>query len=190
VIGRTSNFCLRGETMSATVRRATRQYLVTLFALALLSVPRVATSQQAQLDLHGDLVVGTSTHNKSWGGGVGAQIALNSSSSPVVVSVSPSVDYVKQQNDGPSQTSLSADVDVQPGGSSTVTPYAGVSAGANWSGGSNKQWTGSELGLEMLAGAQVKLGGSKVTAKAEERFGYVKDQEHTLTTRLGVLLSF
>ena len=176
--------------MSATVPSALRRYGLAVLTLAFAARPGIASAQQAQLDLHGNLVVGTTTHNKSWGGGVGAQIALNSTSSPIVVSLSPSLDFVKQQHDGPSQTSLTADLDVQPGGSSTVTPYAGVSAGANWSGGSSEQWTGSELGLETLAGAQVKLGGSKVTAKAEERFGYVKGQEHTLTTRLGVLLSF
>jgi len=110
-------------------------------------------------------------------------------SQPVKVSLAPSLDYLKQENSGPSQTSLSADLDVQPGGNSPVTPYAGVSAGANWSGGNNKQWEGSRLGLETLAGVQVKLGGSSVSAKGEERFGYVKGQEHTLTTRIGVLIS-
>ena len=110
-------------------------------------------------------------------------------SQPVKVSVAPSIDYLKQENSGPSQTSLSADIDVQPGGNSTVTPYAGVSAGANWSGGDNKQWEGARIGLETLAGVQVKLGGSSVTTKGEERFGYVKGQEHTLTTRIGVLIT-
>lgn len=104
------------------------------------------------------------------------------------VSIAPSLDYLKQENSGPSETTLSADLDVQPAGSSPVTPYVGVSAGANWSAGDNKQWKGSRLGLETLAGIQVKLGGSSVSAKGEERFGYVKGQEHTLTTRIGVLI--
>jgi hypothetical protein len=151
-------------------------------------IPNQASAQQAQLDLHGNFAVGTSTHNKSWGGGVGAQVTVGSR--PVKVSLAPSLDYLKQQNDGPSQTTLSADLDVQPGGNSPVTPYAGVSAGANWSGGSNKQWEGAKPGFETLAGLQIKLGKSSVSAKAEERFGYVQDQEHSLTTRVGALISF
>jgi hypothetical protein len=122
--------------------------------------------------------------------GAGVQLTFGGSSSPVSLSAAPSLDYLKQEHAGPSQTSASLDLDLQPGGSSSVTPYAGVSAGANWSGGPAKQWEGARLGMEMLAGAQGKLGSSRVSAKGEERFGYVKGQEHTLATRLGVLLSF
>jgi hypothetical protein len=145
---------------------------------------------QTQLDVHANYSTGTTTHNKSWGGGIGAQSTFGAKSSPIALSVAPSLDYLKQQNGGPSQTTVSADLDVQPGGSSTVTPYVGVSAGANWSGGSGKMWQGSKLGLETIAGAQVKLGLSGSSVKAEERFGYVREQEHTLTTRVGFLISF
>jgi hypothetical protein len=102
-------------------------------------------------------------------------------------SVSPGFDFAKQEDGGPAQESVTLDVTVQPGGSSSITPYVGVSASANWSGGSNKQWEGTRLGLETLGGVQVKAGGP-LAVKAEERFGYVDGQEHTLTTRLGVLV--
>jgi hypothetical protein len=162
--------------------------LIAAGAAALL--PARMAAQQTQLDLHGNYAVGTDTHAKSWGGGAGVQTTFGSKTDPINLSAAPSLDYLKQEQGGPSQTTLSLDLDVQPGGSGTVTPYAGLSAGANWSGGSAKQWEGARLGLETLAGAQVKLGGSHVSAKGEERFGYVKGQEHTLTTRLGVLVSF
>jgi hypothetical protein len=160
---------------------------VFLGAAVLAATPRLH-AQQTQLDLHGNLVVATSSHLKSWGGGVGAQTTFGGPTAPVKVSLSPSLDVVKQEHGGPSQTALSADADVQPGGKSTVTPYVGVCAGANWSGGDAKAWDGARLGIEMLGGVTVKVK-PPVTIKAEERFGYVNGQEHTLTTRVGVLLA-
>lgn len=152
------------------------------------SVPVTIHAQQTQVDVHGNLAVGTSTHTRAWGGGIGLQTTYGGKTDPINISTSPSVDFVKQEGGGPTQATVSYDVDLQPGGSSSVTPYAGASAGANWSLGDQKQWSGARLGLETLAGAQVKLGGTSI--KAEERFGYVKGQEHTLTTRIGALLSF
>ena len=151
--------------------------------------PASLSAQQTQLDVHGNYAVGTSTHNKSWGGGLGVQTTFGGKTSPIAISASPGVDYLKQENGGPSQTSVSLDIDLQPGGNASVVPYAGVSAGANWSGGSGKMWDGTKLGLETVAGAQFKLT-SSASIKAEERFGYVKTQEHTLTTRAGFLVSF
>ena len=156
-------------------------------SVALATAPLHA--QQTQLDVHGNHSVGTSTHNKSWGGGAGVQTTFGGKTSPVAISTSPSVDYLKQENGGPSQTSVTIDLDVQPGGNGTVVPYAGVSAGANWSGGAGKMWDGAKLGLETAGGVQLKLTPS-ASVRAEERFGYVKTQEHTLTTRVGFLVSF
>jgi hypothetical protein len=155
-------------------------------SLAALAAPVAA--QQTQFDVHGNLAIGTSSHLKSWGGGVGIQATFGGASAPLQLSLSPSADMIKQEKGGPRQTTLSLDVNVQPGGNSTVTPYAGVSAGANWSAGTTAQWEGARLGLETLGGITAKLGQS-LSLKAEERFGYVKGQEHTLTTRVGVLFS-
>jgi hypothetical protein len=167
-----------------------RRALVTIVTSAAISIVAVQLpAQQTQLDLHGNLAVGTATHLKSWGGGIGTQSTFSSSGSPLKLSISPSLDMLKQENDGPTQTTLSLDVDVQPPGNSTITPYVGVSAGANWSGGDAKQWEGARLGVEVLGGATAKLN-SSLTVKAEERFGYINGQEHTLTTRAGLLVSF
>ena len=104
------------------------------------------------------------------------------------VSVSPGFDYLKQEHGGPSQESVSLDANLQPGGSSSRTPYVGASVSANWSSGTGKQWEGSRVGLERMGGLQLKTSPS-VTLKAEERIGYIRGQEHSLSTRFGVLLS-
>jgi hypothetical protein len=155
--------------------------------LVAVSIGSRADAQETQLDLHGSFAVGTTSHSRSWGAGAAAQVTFGSSASPVKVSASPGFDYMKQEDGGPSQEILSLDVSLQPGGSSTITPYLGGSASANWSSGTGKQWAGSKLGLETMGGLQIKAGDT-VTLKAEERFGYVKGQEHTLTTRVGVLV--
>jgi hypothetical protein len=162
--------------------------LVCTVAVAALALPLRAHAQETQLDVHGNLSIGTETHTKAWGAGVGPQFTFGGSTAPAKLSLSPGFDYLKQEAGGPSQESLSLDANVQPGGSSTVTPYVGASASGNWSTGSGKQWEGAKLGLETMAGVQVKTGDGPVSIKAEERFGYVEGQEHTLTTRLGVLL--
>ena len=154
------------------------------------SSPATAFAQETQLDLHGNYSTGTSTHTRAWGAGVAAQSTFGGKSAPIKASLSPGFDYLKQEKGGPSQSTVSLDASLQPGGSSTVTPYAGMSASSNWSGGSGKMWQGAKLGLEAIGGAQFKLGASGASVKAEERFGYVKSQEHTLTTRLGFLVAF
>lgn len=163
--------------------------LAVIFALSVPLAPATLRAQQTQLDVHGNYAIGTSTHSKSWGGGVGVQTTFGGKTSPIAISTSPGIDYLKQENGGPSQTSVSLDVDVQPGGDASVVPYVGASASANWSGGSGKMWDGAKLGLETAAGAQLKLT-SSASLKAEERFGFVKTQEHALTTRVGFLVSF
>jgi len=162
--------------------------ILSVSAMSLAALPARATAQ-AQLDVHGNWAKGTSSHTSSWGGGVGVQGTIAGKSSLVALSAAPSFDYLKQENGGPAQETVSLDLDLQPGGNGTVTPYVGASAGANWSSGSNKQWDGTKLGLETLAGVQLKVGTSALSLKGEERFGYVKGQEHVLTTRFGVLIS-
>jgi hypothetical protein len=171
---------------SVVARRCLATFAAGLLALAALPI---AARAQAQLDVHGNFAKGTSTHTSSWGGGVGVQGIIAGKSSLIALSAAPSFDYFKQENSGPAQETLSLDLDLQPGGNGTITPYVGASAGANWSSGTNKQWDGTKLGLEMLGGVQVKVGTSALSLKGEERFGYVRGQEHMLTTRLGVLVS-
>ena len=163
---------------------------LTCLSLAALAValPASATAQ-SQLDVHGSWAKGTATHVSSWGAGGGIQGTIAGKSSLFELTASPSFDYMKQENGGPSQESVTLDFALQPGGSGTITPYVGGSGGANWSSGSNKQWDGTKLGLETFGGVQLKIGTSALSLKGEERFGYVKGQEHTLTTRFGVGIS-
>ena len=163
----------------------------TLAATALLASSSPAAAQQWQGDLHGNYARGTQSHANSWGAGAQVQATWGGSSAPVKVGTSGGVDYTKQEKSGPSQTSLGLDVTLQPGGNGSVIPYAGGSVSSNWSGGDAKQWTGAKTGLETLAGVQIKSAAlGSLSWKAEERFGYVRGQEHTLSTRVGVVMSF
>jgi hypothetical protein len=123
--------------------RAARRCLLAPFAIMFASA---ANAQQTQLDLHGNFSVTTASHTRSWGAGIGPQFTFDSSSAPVKVSLSPGFDYLKQEGSGPSQESASLDVNIQPGGSSTIRPYAGGSVSANWSSGDARQWSAASLG--------------------------------------------
>jgi hypothetical protein len=113
---------------------------------------------------------------------------LGSKSAPVQLSPSLGVDWTKQENDGPSTTSLGLDVNVQPGGGSPFTPYVGGSASANWV--SKNAPGGALLGLEYMAGAYYKLEAQgPISLHAEVRSGYVRTQEHQVTGRFGVAFS-
>ena len=159
-------------------------------ALAFCAMGTRAAAQQSSLDLHASYARATVSKSNAWGAGASYQLAAGGKKAPLQLNSSVGADYMKQDNGGPSQTSVSYDGTLQPGGSGTVTPYAGGSVSANWSGGSNKQWDGAKLGLEAIAGLQVKLGLSGVSWKVEERYGYVREQQdHTLTTRVGVVIS-
>jgi hypothetical protein len=167
-----------------------RHILVSVsLAAALAASP--AAAQQLQGDLHGNYARGTLAHTNSWGAGAQLQATWGAPGAPVKVGTSAGVDYTRQEKSGPSQTNLATDVTIQPGGGGSLVPYAGGSIGANWSGGDDRQWTGAKLGLETLAGLQIKSSAlGPLSWKAEERFGYVRGQEHQLTTRVGVAMSF
>ena len=166
------------------------RYVLAFLALAGAALASPAAAQQLQGDAHGNYARGTQTKTDAWGAGAQIQANWGASSAPVKLGTSAGFDYTKQDV-GPSQSSLSADVTLQPGGAASVVPYAGGSVSANWSGTDYKQWTGAKRGLETLAGLQFKsqaLGA--LSLKVEERFGYVKSQEHQLTTRFGAIVSF
>ena len=162
---------------------------VGILVTSLLGLARPVGAQETQLDLHANFSTTTQSHDQSWGAGIGPQFTLGSEHAPVRVSVSPGFDYQKQERGGPSQESVSLDANVQPGGSADLTPYVGGSLSANWSSGTGKQWGGTRVGLETMGGLQFKSGPA-ITLKAEERFGYILGQEHSLSTRFGVLLGF
>lgn len=163
--------------------------LVCTTALSAIIVTRPLAAQQSQLDLHGDFSHAVSSGSNSWGAGVALPVTWGAKSAPVRIATSPGFDWTKQTGGGPSQESLGLDITAQPGGNSPVTPYAGASASANWSTGTGKQWQGSKLGLEALAGMQFTLQQNKLSAKVEERYGYISHNDHMWTTRAGLLFS-
>ena len=170
------------------MERIVKGKILCAFVVVLSAGPLKA--QQSALDVHLDYARGTQTHINSWGAGAAIQFTWGSTSAPVQLNTSLGGDYTKQENGGPGTASGSVDLTVQPGGGTPFTPYAGVSASENWSTGNNKAWSGARMGREVLAGFQYKPSGWKMSFKAEERYGYIDDQEHTLTTRAGVIFSF
>jgi hypothetical protein len=150
----------------------------------------VVSAQQPSLEIRGDYSRGTTTHTNAWGGGGSLQLTFGSSSAPIKMSTSVGGDYLKQEKGGPGIASASIDVTFQPGGNMSLIPYAGGSAGLNWSTGDNKQWSDAKAGYDVIGGLILKLASvPSVQWKAEERFGYVNREEHTLQTRLGVIFS-
>jgi hypothetical protein len=165
----------------------------TLGILALISATTAlaAGAQEKAVDVHADYARGTQSHLNSWGAGAALQLTWGGSTAPFKLNTSPGFDYTKQQSSGPATSSAGLDVTIQPGGNSSLTPYAGGSISENWSSGSAKAWSGGEHGLEAIGGLQYKPSpSSSLSWKLEERYGYIYDQEHTLATRAGVLFSF
>jgi hypothetical protein len=142
---------------------------------------------QTQFDAHGDFVRPAEGGANSWGGGVALALSLGAPLSPIQFGIAPGIDMTGQQHNGPTTTTAAVDLTVQPGGSSSLTPYAGVSAGANWNRGHLRSWDGTRASYEVLAGLQFKLG-PVPTLNVQERYGYIVGQPHQLTTRAGLLL--
>lgn len=161
--------------------------ICTAASSVIIAVPLAA--QQTQLDVHGDFSHAVSSGSNSWGAGVALPVTWGAKSNAIRIGTSPGFDWTKQTGGGPSQESLGLDVTAQPGGNSPVTPYVGGSASANWSTGTGKQWQGSKLGLEALAGLQMTIHPDKLSAKVEERYGYITGNDHMWTTRAGFLFS-
>ena len=160
--------------------------------VATLAAPVAVQGQsQRQAEVHANHSRGTTSKADALGAGAQVQLVWGASRALAKLGTSLGADWTKQEAGGPNQWNASLDAVVQVGGSGSVTPYAGGSVGANWSTGDGAQWSGARLGLESIGGVQVKLGAgsSAPSLKAEERFGYVRGQEHTLATRLGIQFS-
>jgi hypothetical protein len=149
-----------------------------------------ANPQSLAADVHVGYSRGLKTDANSWGAGAALPITWGGSSSPIKITVSPGYDYMKQSS-GPSTSSVGLDITAQPGGSSSLSPYAGGSISENWSMGDDKAWSGAERGQEAIVGLQYTPSpSSTVSWKIEERYGYIDEQEHTLTTHIGALIKF
>ena len=153
--------------------------------LAIIALGSPARAQNSQVEAHANYQRTTVTHSNAWGAGAQYQVTLGSAQQAVRLSPSLGVDWTQQESSGPSTTSVGLDVNVQPGGDSPLTPYAGGSVSANWV--SKGAPDGPLLGLEYMAGVYYKLESQgSISLHAEVRSGYVRTQEHQVTGRLGV----
>ena len=157
-------------------------------ALALAVLTQSAGAQERQLEAHASYSRTTEAHADAWGAGGQYQLTLGSKEQAVRLSPSLGADWMQQQNSGPSTTSVGLDVNLQPGGDSPLTPYAGGSVSANWV--SKDAPKGALLGLEYMAGVSYKLEAQgPISLRLEARSGYVRTQEHQVTGRFGVAFS-
>ena len=157
-------------------------------ALALVFAARSAESQESQLEAHANYIPGTGDASPAWGGGGQYQVTLGAKGQAVRFSPSLGVDWTRQEESGPSTTSVGLDVNVQPGGDSPLTPYAGGSVSANWV--SENAPKGALLGLEYMGGVYYKLEAQGPLAlHLEVRRGYIRTQAHQTTGRFGLALS-
>lgn len=146
-------------------------------------------AQEKAIEGHANWARTTQTHQNSWGGGAQFQLTWGQKTDPVQLGTSLAADYQKQENGGPSQTSGSLDVTLQPGGGGAVTPYAGGSVSENWLSGGGAP-SGAKLGLQYVVGAQIKPESKGPLAlRLEVRPGYVHTQEHSITYSLGLSAS-
>lgn len=165
-----------------------RSTLCIMTALALAIVGRSAGAQESQVEFHGNYVPGSGSSSTAWGGGAQYQVTLGSKEQAVQLSPSLGVDWTKGEESGPSTTSVGLDVNVQPGGDSPLTPYAGGSVSANWV--SEDAPKGTLLGLEYMGGVYYKLESQgSLSLHLEVRRGYIRTQPHQTTGRFGVALS-
>jgi hypothetical protein len=143
-------------------------------------------AQQQQVEAHASWARTTQSNQNSWGGGAQYQVTWGAKTAPVQVGTSVAGDYMKQEHGGPSQTSASLDVTLQPGGGGALTPYAGGSVSENWLSGGGAP-SGAKLGLQYIVGVQWKPAPKGPLAlQLQLRPGYVHTQEHSVTLRLGL----
>ena len=166
------------------------QRILSLAIVSMLALPVVAThahAQTSQVEAHASFARTTETHTNAWGAGAQYQLTFGAKQAPVQLSTSLGADYSKQEDGGASNTSASIDVNLQMGGGATVSPYVGASVSENWMSGDNAP-DDPKIGLEYIIAAQLKATPT-LSVRAEVRPGYVKTQEHTVTYRLGFLMS-
>jgi hypothetical protein len=157
-------------------------------ALLLMVLARSAGAQQSQIEAHANYIPAEGSNSTAWGAGGQYQLTLGSKQQPVRLSPSLGVDWTQQEKSGPNTTTVALDVNLQPGGDSQLTPYAGGSVSANWV--SKNAPKGALLGLEYMGGVYYKLEAQgKLLLHLEVRRGYIRTQSHQTTIRFGVALS-
>jgi hypothetical protein len=159
-------------------------WIQTLTLAAMLAAGATAGAQV--LDVHGSYVPSTDARPASIGLGIG--VGAPSTLGPIYLLPSVGLDYLRAAHLGPGRGSAGIDMRLLPTRElSWGAPYVGASASANWSGGRQSEWQGTRLGVHALAGVFLGDPHTRVAIKLEERFGYVRGQEHTMATRLGLV---
>lgn len=112
--------------------------------------------------------------------------------SHVDVWASLALEYQRQDSLGPGRGRLAAELRVlAPRHDRGVDPYFGVSLSANRSGGTQSEWNGTLTGLEGMVGLlMTPKDRLPLALLLEERFGYVREQNHFTATHLGVVFRF
>jgi hypothetical protein len=160
-----------------------------MMLVAAVSILASSAGAQQILDVHGASSVETRTQSTSWGGGIAAGSQWMPAGA-AYVGVFLGADYLREQHLYRARTSVSAEVNIAPPWSSDyLVPYVGGGVSGVFSGGEYSEYSGPRLGLVSLAGLRILFGGSgRIGGKLEGRFGYLTGIEHTLGTRVGMLI--
>jgi hypothetical protein len=102
------------------------------------------------------------------------------------------VEYQRQRDLGPGRGRAAAELRIfRRNGDGFVAPFVGGGISANQSNGSLSEWHGTLAGFEAMAGLiLVPSDRVPVALLLEERFGYVREQNHATATHVGVLIKF
>ena len=158
-------------------------------ALCVAIAPSSGAAQERSLEGHANYARTTQTHQSSWGAGAQYGLTFGKQGAPQL-STSAGVDYSKQENGGSQQFGGSLDAALQVSLGPSVSPYAGGSVSINRLSGGTLSSSVTEPGFQYFVGAQVKLDPQGPLAlRLEVRPGYVRTQEHSVTTRFGASYS-
>jgi hypothetical protein len=162
-----------------------------ILVLALLAGTVIGPRAEAQiLALHGVFVPGSDERRSSTG--IEAELGGIVSTRYAPLWPSLAVEYQRQQDLGPTRARVAGQLRVLlRSNGSRVLPYVGVSVSANQSGGDQPEWEGTRGGIQGMGGFLLKPGDNfHLALLLEERFGYVREQNHALATHVGLALSF
>ena len=159
--------------------------------LALLLVTASGARAGAQvLALHGVFVPGTDERRGSTG--VEFEVGGLVASRYATLLPTLALEYQRQHDYGPGRGRVAGQLRFLPrNGRGYAVPFVGVSVSANQSGGGQSEWSRTRGGIEGMAGLLLIASETfPLAILAEERFGYVRGQNHALATHIGLGLSF
>jgi hypothetical protein len=157
-----------------------------IMTVALVCSAQLGLAQSWDVEGHGTYGRTTQSHQNSWGAGAMLAGTWGGKSAPVQLGMSVGGDWLAQENNGPTQWSISYEPTLQAGGGHALSPYVGGSVNANWLSG-NTSSSGALLGLQWIFGVQFKPESQgPLSMRLEARPGYVRTQEHSVSWRFGM----